>query len=153
MLGRHSARRSCSRVHTVVSFDFAVSIVPLWHATIFPPFFVAGAIYSGFAMVIVLAIPMRQVVRLEDFFTDHHLDICGKVMLGDRLPRDATATSAKSGWPGTATALYEWGTTMRAHVRPVRLVVLVPDLLRTASFPLTLLWSKKIRTQRRSGWI
>ncbi len=51
-------------VHTVVSFDFAVSIVPLWHATIFPPFFVAGAIYSGFAMVVALAIPIRKWYRL-----------------------------------------------------------------------------------------
>src|SRR6478752_7785625 len=68
-------------VHTVVSFDFAVSIVPLWHATIFPPFFVAGAIYSGFAMVVALAIPIRKWYKLEDFFTDHHLDIMGKVML------------------------------------------------------------------------
>ena len=46
-------------VHTVVSFDFAVSVIPGWHATIFPPYFVAGAIYSGFAMVLTLAIPIR----------------------------------------------------------------------------------------------
>ena len=50
-------------VHTVVSFDFAVSVVPGWHATIFPPYFVAGAIYSGFAMVLTLAIPIRAVLR------------------------------------------------------------------------------------------
>ena len=47
-------------VHTVVSFDFAVAIVPGWHSTFFPPYFVAGAIYSGFAMVLVLAIPLRR---------------------------------------------------------------------------------------------
>ena len=56
-------------VHTIVSFDFAVSIVPGWHATIFPPYFVAGAIYSGFAMVMTLAIPLRYVYGLEDFIT------------------------------------------------------------------------------------
>src|SRR5439155_19566365 len=63
-------------VHTVVSFDFAVAIVPLWHATIFPPFFVAGAIFSGFAMVVALAIPCRRWYHLHDFITDHHLDVC-----------------------------------------------------------------------------
>ena len=56
-------------VHTVVSFDFAVAIVPGWHSTIFPPYFVAGAIYSGFAMVLVLAIPLRTFYGLEDFIT------------------------------------------------------------------------------------
>ncbi|HEY1400024.1 MAG TPA: NrfD/PsrC family molybdoenzyme membrane anchor subunit, partial [Terriglobales bacterium] len=54
-------------VHTVVSFDFAVGIVPGWHTTIFPPYFVAGAIYSGFAMVLMLAIPIRKIYNLEDF--------------------------------------------------------------------------------------
>ncbi len=52
-------------VHTVVSFDFAVSVIPGWHATIFPPYFVAGAIYSGFAMVLTLAIPIRAAYGLE----------------------------------------------------------------------------------------
>jgi hypothetical protein len=56
-------------VHTVVSFDFAVGIVPGWHTTIFPPYFVAGAIYSGFAMVLTLAIPLRAFYGLEDFIT------------------------------------------------------------------------------------
>src|SRR6266404_4947983 len=57
-------------VHTVVSFDFAVGIVPGWHTTIFPPYFVAGAIYSGFAMVLMLAIPIRKIYNLEDFITE-----------------------------------------------------------------------------------
>jgi Ni/Fe-hydrogenase subunit HybB-like protein len=68
-------------VHTVVSFDFAVSIVPGWHTTIFPPYFVAGAIYSGFAMVLTLAIPIRAVYQLEDFITMRHLQNMAKVML------------------------------------------------------------------------
>ena len=68
-------------VHTVVSFDFAVSILPGWHTTIFPPYFVAGAIYSGFAMVLTLAIPIRAVYRLEDFITMRHLNNMAKVML------------------------------------------------------------------------
>jgi Ni/Fe-hydrogenase subunit HybB-like protein len=68
-------------VHTVVSFDFAVSIVPGWHTTIFPPYFVAGAIYSGFAMVLTLAIPIRAAYKLEDFITMRHLQNMAKVML------------------------------------------------------------------------
>src|SRR5215213_2088208 len=68
-------------VHTVVSFDFAVSIVPGWHTTIFPPYFVAGAIYSGFAMVLTLVIPIRAVYNLEDFITMRHLQNMAKVML------------------------------------------------------------------------
>jgi molybdopterin-containing oxidoreductase family membrane subunit len=72
-------------VHTIVSFDFAISIVPGWHATIFPPYFVAGAIYSGFAMVMTLAIPLRAVYGLEDFITMRHLQNMAKVMLATGL--------------------------------------------------------------------
>jgi molybdopterin-containing oxidoreductase family membrane subunit len=72
-------------VHTVVSFDFAVSIVPGWHTTIFPPYFVAGAIYSGFAMVLCLAIPIRAIYGMEDFITMRHLENSGKVMLATGL--------------------------------------------------------------------
>jgi Ni/Fe-hydrogenase subunit HybB-like protein len=68
-------------VHSVVSFDFTVGIVPGWHSTIFPPFFVAGAIYSGFAMVVTLAVPLRAVFGLQDFITIRHLDNMAKVML------------------------------------------------------------------------
>ena len=68
-------------VHTVVSFDFAISILPGWHTTIFPPYFVAGAIYSGFAMVLTLAIPIRAVYGLEDFITMRHIQNMAKVML------------------------------------------------------------------------
>jgi len=72
-------------VHTVVSFDFAVGIVPGWHTTIFPPYFVAGAIYSGFAMVLTLAIPMRKAYGLEGFITLRHLEQMAKVMLATGL--------------------------------------------------------------------
>jgi molybdopterin-containing oxidoreductase family membrane subunit len=72
-------------VHTVVSFDFAVGIVPGWHATIFPPYFVAGAIYAGFAMVLTLAIPLRKFYGLEDFITMKHLENMAKVMLATGL--------------------------------------------------------------------
>jgi molybdopterin-containing oxidoreductase family membrane subunit len=72
-------------VHTVVSFDFAVGIVPGWHTTIFPPYFVAGAIYSGFAMVVTIAIPLRKAYGLEDFITMRHLENMAKVMLATGL--------------------------------------------------------------------
>ena len=72
-------------VHTVVSFDFAISILPGWHTTIFPPYFVAGAIYSGFAMVLVLAIPIRKFYGLEDFITERHLQNSASVMLATGL--------------------------------------------------------------------
>jgi Ni/Fe-hydrogenase subunit HybB-like protein len=68
-------------VHSVVSFDFAVSVLPGWHATIFPPYFVAGAIYSGFAMVMTLAVPLRKFYGLEDFITMRHIHNMTKVML------------------------------------------------------------------------
>ena len=72
-------------VHTVVSFDFAVSVIPGWHATIFPPYFVAGAIYSGFAMVLTLAIPVRRFYGMESLITMRHIDNMAKIMLATGL--------------------------------------------------------------------
>jgi molybdopterin-containing oxidoreductase family membrane subunit len=68
-------------VHTIVSFDFAVSLIPGWHTTIFPPYFVAGAIYSGFGMVLTLILPLRAVFKLEDLITQHHIDNMCKITL------------------------------------------------------------------------
>ena len=72
-------------VHTIVSFDFAVAQLPGWHATFFPPYFVAGAVFAGFAMVLTLAIPARKFFKLEDFITLRHLENMGKVMLATGL--------------------------------------------------------------------
>ena len=72
-------------VHTIVSFDFAMAIIPGWHATIFPPYFVAGAIYAGFAMVLTLIIPLRKIYSLQDFITMRHLRNMAKVMLATGL--------------------------------------------------------------------
>jgi molybdopterin-containing oxidoreductase family membrane subunit len=72
-------------VHTIVSFDFAYSQLPGWHATIFPPYFVAGAIYAGFAMVLTLLIPLRKFYGLEDFITMRHIHNSAKVMLATGL--------------------------------------------------------------------
>src|SRR6266480_406785 len=72
-------------VHTIVSFDFAAGIIPGWHATIFPPYFVAGAIYAGFAMVLFLTIPLRKAYGLEGFITMRHVHNMAKVMLATGL--------------------------------------------------------------------
>jgi Ni/Fe-hydrogenase subunit HybB-like protein len=72
-------------VHSIVSLDFAVSIVPGWHSSIFPPYFVAGAIFSGFAMVVTLLVPLRKLYGFEEFFTLWHFDNMGKIMLATGL--------------------------------------------------------------------
>ena len=72
-------------VHSVVSLDFSAGIIPGWHTTIFPPYFVAGAIYSGFAMVLTFMIPVRYVYGLKDLITQRHLNVMSKVMLATGL--------------------------------------------------------------------
>ena len=110
-------------VHSVVSFDFAVSVMPGWHATIFPPYFVAGAIYSGFAMVLTLAIPIRAAYGLEGLITLKHIDNMAKVML---------ATGLMVGYGYTMEAFFAWysgsfyekGDDVRAHDRALCVVLL-----------------------------
>jgi Ni/Fe-hydrogenase subunit HybB-like protein len=68
-------------VHTIVSFDFAVSLIPGWHTTIFPPYFVAGAIFSGFGMVLTLILPLRAIYKLDDLVTQYHIDCMCKITL------------------------------------------------------------------------
>jgi Ni/Fe-hydrogenase subunit HybB-like protein len=68
-------------VHTIVSFDFATSVIPGWHTTIFPPYFVAGAIFSGFAMVLTLMIITRKVFKLEDYITIYHIEMMNIVII------------------------------------------------------------------------
>jgi molybdopterin-containing oxidoreductase family membrane subunit len=68
-------------VHSIVSFDFATSVIPGWHTTVFPPYFVAGAIFSGMSMVVTLMIIARKTMRLEDYLTHRHFDIMTKLIL------------------------------------------------------------------------
>ncbi len=68
-------------VHTIVSFDFAVSVIPGWHTTIFPPYFVAGAVFSGFAMVVTLMVLARKIYKLEHLITKNHLENMNKIIL------------------------------------------------------------------------
>jgi Ni/Fe-hydrogenase subunit HybB-like protein len=68
-------------VHSIVSLDFTTALVPGWHSTIFPPYFVVGALYSGFAMVLVLLVPLRRIYRFENVITEQHLNVLGKMLL------------------------------------------------------------------------
>ncbi|UCE61307.1 MAG: polysulfide reductase NrfD [Phycisphaerales bacterium] len=72
-------------VHSIVSFDFAVSVIPGWHTTIFPPYFVAGAIFSGFAMVATLIIILRKMFHLQHLITDNHLELMNKIIIATSL--------------------------------------------------------------------
>ncbi len=130
-------------VHTVVSFDFAIGIVPGWHTTIFPPYFVAGAIYSGFAMVLMLAIPIRKIYGLEDFITERHLQNSAKVML---------ATGLIVGYGYAIEAFMGWYSGDRYDAFPLwnRLhgpyAILYWSLLACNIFIPQLLWIRKLRT-------
>ncbi|HEU4751844.1 MAG TPA: NrfD/PsrC family molybdoenzyme membrane anchor subunit, partial [Armatimonadota bacterium] len=68
-------------VHSIVSWDFSLTLVPGWHSTLFPPYFVAGAVFSGLAMVLTLVLPMRAALRLERFITERHLDQLARLVL------------------------------------------------------------------------
>ena len=107
-------------VHSVVSFDFTVAIVPGWHSTIFPPYFVAGAIFSGFAMVMSLAIPIRKVYQLEDFITMRHLDNMAKIILATGLMVTyGYLMEVFMGWYSMATRL-KYVMNVQPHVGAVR---------------------------------
>src|SRR5580658_10407177 len=131
-------------VHSVVSFDFSVAIIPGWHTTIFPPYFVAGAIYSGFAMVLTLAIPLRKFYHLENLVTDRHIDNMGKVML-------ATGFIVAYGYGMEAFMAWYSASHWEAFMFWNRMFgpmgwsywVLVTCNL---AIPLTTLWSRKLRT-------
>jgi molybdopterin-containing oxidoreductase family membrane subunit len=72
-------------VHSIISLDFAVSVVPGWNPTVFPPYFVAGAVFAGFAMVLLLMIPLRKFYALESYVTMRHIDNMSKIMLATGL--------------------------------------------------------------------
>jgi molybdopterin-containing oxidoreductase family membrane subunit len=135
-------------VHTVVSFDFAIAQLPGWHATIFPPYFVAGAIYAGFAMVLTLAIPLRKFYGLQDFITMKHLENMGKVLL-------ATSLIVVYGYAMEAFMAWYSGSTFERFMMWNRVfgpygwtywVLLFCNLLTPQ-----LMWFKRFRT--RVGWL
>jgi Ni/Fe-hydrogenase subunit HybB-like protein len=135
-------------VHSVVSWDFAMALIPGWHSTLFAPFFVDGAIFSGFAMVLVLVLPMRYFFRLDTYITDRHLDALAKFMLvtslvltyfyacdlftawysGDHIERASLI------WRSTAT--YAWAVALQYFCNSI--VPLVLFWKRARTHPLTL---------------
>ena len=142
--GRHQHAAGALRTHGRVLRLRRERSCRLWHATIFPPFFVAGAIYSGFAMVVIIAIPVRRWYKLEDFFSDHHLDIMGKVMLATGfLVTYGYFSELWMAWYGHT--LYEWGTTIERMFGPYGWSYWCLIGFNCA-FPLTALWSRKMRT-------
>ncbi|MBN1991116.1 MAG: polysulfide reductase NrfD [Anaerolineae bacterium] len=130
-------------VHTVISFDFAISVMPGWHTTVFPPYFVAGAIFSGFAMVITLTIPIRKIFKMEDFITLRHFDLMAKVMLATGLlVVYGYLTEAFTAWySGNQYELYLLKNRLLGPYAPV-----VYALIFCNAVTVQLLWFKKIRT-------
>ena len=122
-------------VHTVVSFDFTIAIVPGWHSTFFPPYFVAGAIYSGFAMVLALAIPLRAVYGLEGLITDRHLDNSAKIMLATGLIVAYAYMTGDLHSPGTAAMSMRMAAIWNRMTGPYAVHLLDPDHAATSSPP------------------
>jgi molybdopterin-containing oxidoreductase family membrane subunit len=130
-------------VHTVISFDFAVAALAGWHTTIFPPYFVAGAVYSGFAMVLTLAIPIRKLYHMEDLVTLRHLDNMAKVML---------ATGSIVGYGYAMEVFMAWFSASHWEFFMMWNRMFGPMgwaywilVLTNLAIPLTTLWSRKLR--------
>jgi len=137
-------------VHSVVSFDFAVSMIPGWHTTIFPPYFVAGAIFSGFAMVMTLIIPTRSIFGLQEIITLRHLENMAKVLLATgSMVGLAYSTEFFMAW--YSGVVYEGFTFLNRAFGPyawaywimVSCNVLVPQLF----------WFKRLRTNVIVLWV
>jgi molybdopterin-containing oxidoreductase family membrane subunit len=131
-------------VHSVVSSDFAISIVPGWHETVFPPYFVAGAIFSGFAMVLALCIPIRHLYGLHDLITTNHLEVMAKVML-------ATGMFTSYGYMSEQFMAWYGGSEAERHVYYYRLVgfgqyaLVVWALVFCNVLSIQVLWFKRMR--------
>ncbi len=129
-------------VHTVVSFDFAISILPGWHTTIFPPYFVAGAIYSGFAMVLTLAIPFRAIYKLQDIITMRHIEAMAKLMLGTGLivAYGYSMEAFMSWYSGNAYERFMYVNRMLGPYWPTYTALILCNILLPQ-----LLWSRRVR--------
>ncbi len=137
-------------VHSVVSLDFAVSVLPGWHATLFPPYFVAGAIYSGFAMVVTIAIPLRRAYGLEDFITLRHLDNMGKIMIATgMIVVYSYLMEGFVGWySGNVYEIFTIWNRLTGPYAPYYYVLLICN-----GVPPFLLWSRRIRLNMVALWI
>ena len=130
-------------VHTVVSFDFTIAILPGWHSTIFPPYFVAGAIYSGFAMVLTLAIPLRKYYGLQDFVTLRHLDNMAKILLATGLivAYGYMMETFMAFYSGNTYDRYMIVNRMTGPYAPIYWLLILSNI----AVPQTLLWIPRIR--------
>ena len=137
-------------VHTIVSFDFAVSVIPGWHTTVFPPYFVAGAIFSGFAMVVTLSIPIRKYYDLEDFITLKHLDNMARVMLATGLiVAYGYMMEAFIAWySGNEYERYMMYARIVGHFAPAYWALIFCNILTPQ-----LLWFKKVRANLPALWV
>lgn len=133
-------------VHSIVSLDFSVAIVPGWHSTIFPPYFVSGAVFSGFAMVLTLAIPLRHFYRLENLITMRHIELMARLLLTTGLLVDYSyLMEFFSSWFGGGP---EWSSTlnqMRGAYAPLFWLVMVCNV-----GLVQLLWFPSVR---RNLWV
>ncbi len=133
-------------VHSIVGLDFAVSMVPGWHSTIFPPYFVAGAIFSGFAMVLTLIIPVRHLYGLQQMITMRHLDFCAKIML-------ATGMITSYGYVNEAFFAWYSGNQYEMYMMANRMTGPYMHLFWTLIFcnfvAIQLIWFRRVR---RSVW-
>jgi molybdopterin-containing oxidoreductase family membrane subunit len=130
-------------VHTIVSWDFATSVIPGWHATIFPPYFVAGAVFSGFAMVLTLMLIVRKVMRLEEYITLHHVEAMCKIIIATAgIVGMAYMTEFFTAWYSGNE--YERFTFINRAFGPYAWAYWIMFVCNV--FVPQLLWSKKIRT-------
>jgi Ni/Fe-hydrogenase subunit HybB-like protein len=138
-------------VHSIVSMDFAIAKLPGWHSTIFPPYFVAGAIFSGFAMVITLVVPLRRIYRLENIVTTRHLDLMAKMTL-------VTSLIVAYSYLSEAFISWESGDTYERHITfvtralgpyaPVYWLMIACNVV----IPQTL-WFRRVRTSPLGLWL
>jgi Ni/Fe-hydrogenase subunit HybB-like protein len=130
-------------VHSIVGMDFAISIIPGWHSTVFPPYFVAGAVFSGFAMVMTIAIPLRSFYHLEDFITMRHLDNMAKVMLamGLIVAYGYLMEIFLAWYSGDQFEIYMTLNRMTGFYAPVYWGLLAINVLMTQAF-----WFKRVRS-------
>src|SRR5229473_5371244 len=137
-------------VHTIVSFDFAISQLPGWHSTIFPPYFVAGAVFSGFALVETLIIPARRFLGLEQIITIKHIDNMNKVLLatGMMVSYGYLAEGFVSWYSGNPYEMYSQSNRLFGPYAPVYWLLLFCNALVPQLY-----WFKKFRTSLWITWI
>jgi len=135
-------------VHSIVSTDFAAGITPGWHSTIFPPFFVVGAIFSGFAMVLTLVVLMRKLYKMEDFITDNHVDaVCRVLVFISLIMGTAYITEIFMAWYSGSE--YEFFTFFKNRITGDYAFEFWSMFIYNALLP-QLFWSRKIR---RNIWL